>query len=148
MEISFKANVILDKNYAKNPPKSVDRANLLEIANQYKEVMEDKRTLGGALTEGDTVILSTKNSREGYYLYTKFYKDGIMTKEPYFEWFTCKARNIKTPFSIHDLYYPTKLFLAKKSGYEKRPGENALRYAQRGLEFCIEQYKKRKQGAI
>ncbi len=142
MEISFKANVILDKNYAKKPPKHVDEKNLLDVARQYKEIMENPKTIGGALTEGDTVVLSTKNSKEGYYLSSDFYKEG--DKEPCFSWFTCKSRAVKRPFSDSDLFYATALYLGEKYGYQKKPSDNALKLAQKSLEYAIEQYKNSK----
>lgn len=137
MNISFCANLIVDKDFAKKPPAKIDKENLLRVKDEYATFLEED-IIAKRLTEGDTVELSTKNERDGYYLYMKFQdKEG---NEP-FETFHGISRSSNSQFDLNSLKMFTYWFIAHKSGITKRPFSEGIHdYIKRGVDVYAKKY--------
>ncbi len=129
MQVSFGANLIVDKDYAKKPPKRIDRGNLLKVKDEYADFIKNDRIVC-ALMPCDTVEISTSNEKDGYYLNVDFYEDG--KEEPFKEYY-CIGRGVDSQFRSSTLRMFTYYFIAQKSGLEQRLSEGMLKYIKRGI---------------
>lgn len=130
MQVSFGANLIVDKNFGKNPPKRFSSENFDEVLDEYKTFLEDDRIK--ALTEGYTIALSTKNTKDGYCIYMDFTEKGKEDEEP-LRVPICKSKAVNSPFKAASLKNFTFWFIARKSGEEPDFFETFFRYIKRGV---------------
>lgn len=128
MEISFGANLIVDKNFGKNPPKRFKSEDFDTMLEEYKTFLEDKNVK--RLTEGDVIELSSKNTREGYCVFMDFTQKG--EDEP-IRVPICKARTVDSPFDALSLKTFTLWFIAQKSGEKPDFLESFFGYIKRGV---------------
>lgn len=129
MEISFGANLIIDKNFGKKTPKKIDAENLQNVAREYREFVETDRVVN-ALTEGDTIEISTKSARDGYYINMNFFEKG--SEEPV-EVPICIGKGVDSQFRTSSLKFFTYWFIAHKSGEKPRFSESIFKYTKRGV---------------
>lgn len=115
MNISFGANLIVDKNFGKNTPPYIDKENLLKVKDEYKKLLSEDIIID-ALTEGDTVELSTKKEKDGYYIYLDFKEKENL--KPYTTFYGI-GKDSSAQFNIDTLKTLTLKFIADKSGIQK-----------------------------